>query len=130
MFLHIPRGDAELGTWIQSWRRDASQHVDLRAAPVHMDREVRPVGEISYRARRCEKAGGLQAEPKAAPPFNSGGEDADLPGQKGWRQGDRKERKRVDSPAGQGGQGAGERGQAQGPGGKRLMLKPTQGWGK
>lgn len=116
--------------WVQSWRRDASQHVDLRAAPVHMDREVRAVGEISYRARRREKAGGLQAEPKAAPPFNSGGEDADLPGQKGWWQGDRKEPKRVDSPAGQGGQDAGEGGQAQGPGGKRLMLKPTEGWGK
>lgn len=83
VFLHIPRGDAELGTWVQSWRRDASQHVDLRAAPVHMEREVRAVGETSYRARRHEKTVRLQAEPEAAPPFNSGGEDADLPGQKG-----------------------------------------------
>lgn len=83
MFLHIPRGEAELGMWVQSWRRDASQHVDLRAAPVHMEREVRAVGETSYRARRHEKTVRLQAEPEAAPPFNSGGEDADLPGQKG-----------------------------------------------
>ena len=130
MFLHIPRGEAELGMWVQSWRRDASQPVDLRAAPVHMEREVMAVGETSYRARRREKTGGLRAEPGAAPPFHSGGEGADLPGQKGWQQGDRKQPKRVDSPAGQGGQGAGEGGQAQGPGGKRLMLKPTEDWRK
>lgn len=64
--------------WVQSWRRDANQYVDLRAVPVHVEREARAVGEISCRERRREKKGGLQAEPKAAPPFNSGGEDADL----------------------------------------------------
>ena len=41
MFLHIARGDAELGTWVQSWRRDANQYMDLKAAPVHVEREAR-----------------------------------------------------------------------------------------